>query len=143
MVNPHILGFVIHLEAILVVVVMRAHALEFQVADDDVLRAAQLHGATRAGLRDNGALVAVNRHVAPDLDGAHVRPRLHVDNLVARLGVALEVVHVVDRDLGVALATRGTAILCRETCHRKIRRRHCKRGSHKSCPEHNTRSEHL
>ena len=142
-VNPHVLRFVIHLEAILVIVVVRAGAFEFQVADDDVLRAAQLHGTARSGLRDNGALVTVNRHVATDFHRTHVCPRLHVDNLIARLGISLKVSHIVHRDLGLALATRGTAILCRESRHRKIRRSHCKRGSHKSCPEHNTRSEHL
>ena len=143
MVNPHILGFMIHLEAILVIVVVRAGAFEFQVADDDVLRAAQLHGTARSGLRDNGALVTVNRHVATDFHRTHVCPRLHVDNLIARLGVALKVTHVVHRDLGISLAARGAAILRGKSRHRKVRRSNRECGSHKSCPEHNTRSEHL
>ena len=136
MVNPHVLGFVIHLEAIFIIVIVRTHTLEFQVADDDVLRAAQLHGTARSRLRNDGTLVAVNRHVATDFHRTHVRTRLHVDNLVARLGVALEVVHVVDRNLGVALAARSAAILRGKTRHRKIRRCHSKRRNRSRCHSH-------
>ena len=140
-VNPHVRRFVIHLEAILVIVVVCTDALENQVTDDDVLRTAQLHGATRRRLRDNSTLVAVDGNVAPDFDRAHVRTGLHVDNLVARLGVALEVAHVAHRDFGIALATGSAAVLRGKTRHRVIRRGDRKRGSGKSRPEHHTRDE--
>ena len=144
MVNPHVLGFVIHLEAIFIIVIVRTDALEFQVTDDNVLRAAQLHGTARSRLRNDGALVAVNRHVATDFHRAHVSPRLHVDNLIARLGMSFEVVHVVDRDLGIPLAARSAAILRGKTRHREIRRSDRERGSRRTDnrrPAHKQRRE--
>ena len=138
-VNPHVLRFVIHLEAILVIVVVRTHTLEFQVADDDVLRTAQLHGTARSGLRDDGALVTVNRHVATDFHRAHVRTRLHVNNLVARLSITLEVTHIINRDLGIALAARGATILRGKTRHRKIRRCHRKRRNRSCSHSHSSK----
>ena len=122
MVNPYVLGFVIHLQAILVVIIMSTRTLEYQVTDDDVLRAAQLHGTARTRLRNDSALVAVNGDIVPDIDRAHVRTRFHVDNLVARLGIALEIISIIHHDFGIARATGSATVLRRKSHHREIRR---------------------
>ena len=139
-VDPHVRGFVIHLEAILVIIVVRTDALENQVADDDILRAAQFHGATRRGLRDNSTLVAIDGDVATDFNRAHVRARFHVDNLFTRLGVGLEVIYIAHRDFGIALAAGGAAILRGKPRHRKVRRRDRERRRRKRHTQGHTHS---
>ena len=133
MVNPHILGFVIHLKAIFIIVIVSTNALEFQITDNDIAGTAQLHGATRRRLGDNSPLIAINGNVTPHFNGTHVSTGFYVNNLVARLGVGLKVCHIVHRDLGFALATCGATILSCKTRHRKVRRSHCKRRNRSRC----------